>query len=58
MIDQLLTIGETVQMARISRAHIYKLIEQGLFPRPVKIGPKTARWRATEVVAWMDSLQK
>lgn len=38
---------------RLSRSHIYNLVERGLFPKPaVRIGPKFTRWAAHEVDEW------
>ncbi|EPR9138969.1 helix-turn-helix transcriptional regulator [Cronobacter sakazakii] len=33
---------------------IYKLISQGRFPKPIKIG-RMSRWRAADYYAWRDS---
>ena len=36
-----------------SAKHIYHLINQGLFPKPVKIG-RASLWRVSEVNDWLD----
>ena len=38
----------------ISRSHIYALMAQGLFPKPIKIG-SSARWIESEIDAWIQS---
>jgi predicted DNA-binding transcriptional regulator AlpA len=35
----------------ISRATSYRLVKAGHLPRPVKLGPGTARWPITEIEA-------
>ena len=39
----------------ISRSTIYRLMQDGVFPRPIKFGSRLVRWRYCEVAAWMDS---
>jgi len=36
----------------LGRSSLYKLISDGLFPKPVKLGPRTAAWVESEVDAW------
>lgn len=33
---------------------IWKMCRRGQFPKPVKLGPMTTRWRATDIAAWID----
>nr|WP_318012694.1 AlpA family phage regulatory protein [Pectobacterium versatile] len=33
---------------------IYKLISQGRFPKPIKLG-RMSRWKAADYYAWRDS---
>lgn len=43
-----------------SRVHIYRMVRDGRFPRPVKLGPsRGARkaWFEDDVNAWFDQLQ-
>ena len=42
----------------MSRSHIYRLMQKGDFPRPVRIGPAAVRWRESEVNAWVESRPK
>ena len=37
-----------------SAKHIYHLINQGNFPKPVKIG-RASLWRLSEINGWLDS---
>lgn len=37
-----------------SAKHVYQLIKQGDFPKPVKIG-RASLWRLSEVNNWLDS---
>ena len=45
-----------VQLAEsMSRSAIYKRMQEGEFPRPVRIGPTAVRWRTSDIAAWMES---
>jgi prophage regulatory protein len=35
-----------------SRAHVYREVKFGRFPRPVKLGPATTAWLLSEILAW------
>ncbi|WP_298673247.1 AlpA family transcriptional regulator [uncultured Sphingomonas sp.] len=37
-----------------TRQHISRLIKQGRFPAPIKLGAGTNRWIASEVDAWFS----
>ncbi len=38
---------------RFSRQHLHRLIRQGRFPRPVKIGANRNAWLTTEINDWI-----
>jgi prophage regulatory protein len=42
-------------MTSLSRGHIYKLIAEGEFPRPVRIGKRAAGWLESDVVEWVTA---
>lgn len=39
----------------MSRATIYRLIKEGNFPSPVKLGARASAWVGAEVDAWIAS---
>ena len=38
-----------------SNSTLYYLIQEGLFPRPVKLGKRSVGWKKSDVDAWIDS---
>ena len=56
--DRLLRLREVKEITGMSRSHIYRLMQKGDFPRPVRIGPTAVRWRESEVNAWVESRPK
>ena len=55
MQDRLMRRREVEQVLGISRSSIYRLMQQGEFPRPIRIGPAAVRWKASDITAWEDS---
>ncbi len=52
----LLRLPEVTQLARRSKSQVYRDVNNGRFPAPVKIGLRASAWRATEIQAWLDNL--
>lgn len=55
--DRLLRINDVLAVISVSRASLYRMIEIGQFPRPVKIGTMSA-WPVSEVVAYIDGRKR
>lgn len=49
-----LNIAEVVDLVGVSRATIYRMIDSGEFPRPVRITTRRVVWVRAEIDAWMD----
>lgn len=45
--EYLLTIDEAADLLRVHRSYIYKLINSGTLPAPIKLG-RAARFKASE----------
>ena len=55
--ERLLRLRDVLAIVGLSRAHVYNLIKQQLFPRPIALGSNCARWVQSEVQAWVgDSI--
>jgi prophage regulatory protein len=55
--DRLLRLPEVARTVGVSRATIYRYVDSGRLPRPVKISTRCIAWRASEITAWMAALQ-
>ncbi len=51
--DKFIRFGSLAEMVGLSRTTIYRLEQQGQFPRRVKLGSNSVAWRMSEVVNWM-----
>ncbi len=55
MASRIVRRAEVLRVTGLSRATIYRLIGQGLFPSPVKLGPGSVGWRESEIRDWLRS---
>ena len=55
MHDRLLRRRQVEEITGMSRSSIYRQMQDGAFPRPVKVGSAAVRWRASDITAWLES---
>ena len=53
--ERLLPVSAVTERTSFSRAHIYEMIKQGAFPRPVRISPNRIAWPESAVAAWITA---
>ena len=53
--ERLLRRREVEEVTGLPRSSIYRLIQNGDFPRQVRVGPAAVRWRESEITAWVES---
>jgi prophage regulatory protein len=53
--DRLLRMPDVLPLIGCRPAWLYRMVQRGLFPRPVKLTPtgRAAAWRQSEVFAWI-----
>ena len=51
----LLRLSDVCELVSLSRSSIYAAVAIGRFPRPVKVGTRSVRWRIEEVRSWIES---
>jgi predicted DNA-binding transcriptional regulator AlpA len=51
--DQLVTMTFITQLTGLTDKWFYKLIKNGEFPKPIKLG-RSSRWLESEVEAWLQ----
>ena len=49
---------EVLELLGLSHTTVYKMVDEGRFPRPLRIGPNTTRWRSDQVTEWMEAQMK
>ncbi len=55
-VPHMLPIGRVREMiGGKSRSTIYRWIDQGIFPPPIKIGPNSVAWTYDSIIEWLNS---
>lgn len=57
MSDRYLKRRDVEREVSLSRATIYRYMEAGIFPRPVRIGPNRVCWRESDLRRWKANHQ-
>ena len=42
----------------LSNSTLYYFINEGTFPKPVKLGKRTVAWKKSEIDEWIDGLER
>ena len=51
--ERLLRRREVEEMTGLGTTSIYKFMNQGRFPQPVRLTARSVRWRLSEINAWI-----
>ncbi|MDH1610974.1 helix-turn-helix transcriptional regulator [Klebsiella aerogenes] len=51
--DQLVDMRFITKLTELTDKWFYKLIKDGLFPKPIKLG-RSSRWKKSEVELWLQ----
>ncbi|WP_306546959.1 AlpA family transcriptional regulator [Desulfobulbus sp.] len=54
--ESLLRLPEVEAIVGLKKSKVYTLIQEGGFPKPVKLGTRSVRWKASDVYSWINSL--
>lgn len=54
--DRAVQKKEVLKALGISSPTLYRLIRDGLFPKPIKIGSKMSRWMESDIQEYLDKL--
>jgi prophage regulatory protein len=55
--ERLLKLRHVLELTALSRATLYRRMEQGTFPRPVKFG-RASRWVASEIAGHIEACRR
>lgn len=51
----ILRLPEVKQLVGLGKSSIYRMMDEGYFPRRVNLGSRAVGWRAGDVRAWLQS---
>lgn len=52
MTEQLLRRPDVEARTGLSRSSIYRMMDEGEFPRPIRVGRRAVAWRASDLERW------
>lgn len=52
--EKFLRLPQVKAMTGLGRTRVYRLIGEGAFPRPVRLGPQSVAWLQSEIESWMQ----
>lgn len=54
--DRLMRMDEILEMLGISESTLRRIMDDGRFPKPFYIGPRSPRWWRSDILKWIESL--
>jgi excisionase family DNA binding protein len=54
--DWCLRVEDVSRVLNISVRKVWRLLAEGLLPRPLKVGARSTRWRESEIQRYMQGL--
>ena len=55
MVSPILRRPDVEAVTGLSRSTIYKWMNEGSFPKPVKLGPRAVGWREADINDWLET---
>lgn len=55
MTEKILRFPDVKRVTGLGRSTIYDFISKGVFPKPVKLGPRAVGWHSAEIAEWIES---
>ena len=52
--NSILRLPAVLKGVGISKSMVYRLMVDGRFPKPIKLGPRAVGWRAKDIKDWLD----
>ena len=53
MLHQILKLKEISSLTKLSSSTIYRLVQAGEFPRPIKLAAHASGWLESDIEAWI-----
>lgn len=55
MAERIISLKQVTERTSLSKTHTYRLINAGLFPRPIPLGPHRVGFVESEIEKWIAS---
>ena len=57
-VDRMIRRDEVERRIAMSTTTLYRMVKEGRFPAPKRVGQRAIRWSESEVMAWLDNRPK
>nr|WP_086493269.1 AlpA family transcriptional regulator [Novosphingobium panipatense] len=51
--DRLIRLNDVLHITGLSRSTLYRKIDEGTFPKQIRIAARCTAWRESDVIAWV-----
>ncbi len=51
--DRLIKLDQVMSVVGLGKTLIYRLVGDGAFPKPLKLGSNASRWSESEIFSWI-----
>ena len=58
MLHQILKLKEISSLTKLSSSTIYRLVQAGEFPKPIKLAAHASGWLESDIENWIEARQK
>ena len=58
MVPKIFRRRELENRIGVKRSSIYKMMDEGLFPKPVRLGRRAVGWREEDIEHWLKQMQE
>ncbi|WP_159832320.1 AlpA family transcriptional regulator [Novosphingobium sp. TCA1] len=53
--DRLIRLNDVLHITGLSRSTLYRKIDEGSFPKQIRIAARCTAWRESDVIAWVGN---
>jgi prophage regulatory protein len=54
--DRLIKIDEVLKRTAMGKTKLYRMLKDGEFPKPVRLGSRSVAWRESTIDRWIAEL--
>lgn len=52
---KIMRLPQVIELTTYKRSSIYRLMDEGKFPKPIKIGARAVAWLEEDINLWLES---
>lgn len=53
--SKIIRLPQVIELTTYKRSSIYRLMDEGKFPKPIKIGARAVAWLEEDINQWLES---